>query len=153
MHFGGMKLDKSKRNLEICELYFQSKMSFSEISRKFDICVSQVSRIVRKNENYINEKNKRIQETKIKRTKLSKQLMRKKRKSETKDKNDEKAILDYLHNQASAELSGRRTISNRAFKNWNSSIYEFHNRTKEFRLKKEFKERVSYAVPKKIKWD
>ena len=133
LHFGGMKLDKSKRNVEICELYFQSKMSFSEISRKFDICVSQVSRIVRKNENYINEKNKRIQETK--------------------DKNDEKAILDYLHNQASAELSGRRTISNRAFKNWNSSIYEFHNRTKEFRLKKEFKERVSYAVPKKIKWD
>lgn len=146
-------MDKSKRNNEICELYFQSKMSFSEISKRFEISVSQVSRIVRKNENYIYEKNKRIEETKIKRTELSKKLMRKKRNFQTKERKDEKAILDYLHNQASAELSGRRTINNRAFRKWNSSIYEFQNRTKEFILKEEFKEKVSYAIPKKIKWD
>ena len=57
------------------------------------------------------------------------------------------------HRQATSELSGRRTINNRAFKKWNTSIYEYHNRTKEFRVKEEFKNAMSYSVPKKIKWD
>lgn len=53
----------------------------------------------------------------------------------------------------SCEMSGRKTINNRAFRKWNSSIYEFYSRTKEYRIKKDFENKVSYAVPKKIKWD
>ena len=60
--------------------------------------------------------------------------------------------MEMQHFQATCELSGRRTINNRAFRNWNSSIYQFHNRSKEYRLKQDFKDRVSYAAPKKIKW-
>ena len=56
------------------------------------------------------------------------------------------------HYQASIELSGRKTISNRAFRNWNSSIYRFHKKTNEYRVKEEMLNKVSYAVPKKIKW-
>lgn len=78
--------------------------------------------------------------------------MKKKRNSHNKARSDEKAVLDYLHNQASCELSQRRTINNRAFKKWNSSVYQYHNKTKEYRLKEEFKNKISYAVPKKIKW-
>ena len=62
-------------------------------------------------------------------------------------------ILKVQHNQASIELSGRKTINNRAFRNWNSSIYRFHERTKEYRVKEELKDKISYAIPKKIKWD
>lgn len=57
------------------------------------------------------------------------------------------------HIQASMELSGRKTINNRAYRNWNSSIYEYHNKTKDYRVKKDYENKVSYAVPKKIKWD
>lgn len=148
-----MNVNKLNRNEEIYRLYFHSKMTFSEISKVVDISISQVSRIVRKNKNYINEKAKRINENKLKNKEFTKEFMKKKRKSQNKENKDEKAILDYLHNQASYELSGKRTINNRAFRNWNSSIYEFHNKTKEYRLKEEFKDKSSYAVPKKIKWD
>ena len=61
-------------------------------------------------------------------------------------------ILKAQHYQASIELSGRKTINNRAFRNWNSSIYIFHSKTSEYRIKKEMLDKVSYAVPKKIKW-
>lgn len=148
-----MNESKFYRNEEIYKLYFYSKMTFSEISKVVDISISQVSRIVKKNENYIDEKIRRINENKLKNKEFTKQFMKEKRKSQAKGNTDEKAILDYLHNQASCELSEKRTINNRAFRNWNSSIYEFHNKTKEYRLKEEFKNKTSYAVPKKIKWD
>ena len=148
-----MNKSKFNRNEEIYKLYFYSKMTFSEISKVVNISISQVSRIVRKNENYIDEKAKRINENKLKNKEFTKQFMKKKRKSHTIGNRDEKAILDYSHNQASCELSGKRTINNRAFRNWNSSIYEFHQKTKEYRLKEEFKNKTSYAVPKKIKWN
>ena len=55
-----MELNKSKfnRNEEIYKLYFYSKMTFSEISKVVNISISQVSRIVRKNENYIDGQKK-----------------------------------------------------------------------------------------------
>ncbi len=62
-------------------------------------------------------------------------------------------IMEMQHIQASIELSGRKTINNCAYRNWNSSIYEFHNKTKEYRIKENMKNKVSYAVPKKIKGD
>ena len=56
------------------------------------------------------------------------------------------------HYQASCELSIKKTINNRAFRNWNPSIYKFHNKTKEYRTKEEMADKLSYAVPKRIKW-
>lgn len=77
----------------------------------------------------------------------------KKRKINQLKKEQDNAILEKQHIQSSIELSGRKTINNRAFKKWNSSIYEYHNRTREYRLKEEIRSKVSYAIPKKIKWD
>lgn len=77
----------------------------------------------------------------------------KKRRNKNRENNEQiDAKLNLLHIQDSIELSSRRTINNRAFRNWNPSIYKFHDRTKEYRLKEEMKDKVSYAVPKKINW-
>lgn len=66
------------------------------------------------------------------------------------DKNDY-AILKNQHIQASMELSGgKKTISNRAFRNWNSSIYKYDNKTKSYKVKSNVV--TTYDVPKKIKW-
>ena len=69
------------------------------------------------------------------------------------DSEREFAAMKLLQIQDACEMSGRKTINNRAFRNWNSSIYQYHNRTKEYRIRKDFENKVSYAVPKKIKWD
>ena len=58
--------------------------------------------------------------------------------------------LKQMHLQASQELSGRKTMSNRAFRDWNSSIYKYNDKTKSYHLKKGI---VTGAdVPKKINW-
>lgn len=49
------------------------------------------------------------------------------------------------------ELSGgRKTISNRAFRNWNSSIYKYNEKNQSYQLKSGIN--VGADVPKTIKW-
>lgn len=148
LHLGGKNVNKYTRNEKICELYFSEKKTFSEIAKKINISVSQISRIVRKNENYIEEKNERKRKSKEKRIDGIKKAVIRKRNSRA----NEKAVIDYLHNQASRILSERKTINNRAFKKWNSSIYEYDGETSEYRIKKVLEDKVSYAAPRKIKW-
>lgn len=48
------------------------------------------------------------------------------------------AILKQAHEQASRELSGgKNPISNRAFIDWNPSIYKYNSKSQSYVLKKE----------------
>lgn len=132
---------------EIIVLYYEHKLNIIEISNKLNVTKQYVSKIVKNDSRHINEKEQRKRQNKIKRREYQKEYKSKKRKENSND------ILLYLHAQATAELSSRRTINNRAFKKWNSSIYGYYSKTKEFRIKEEFKNKVSYATPKKIKWE
>lgn len=71
---------------------------------------------------------------------------------ERKKKKDDIACeqLRQAHIQATMELSrGRKTISNRAFREWNSSIYQYNKKTNAYHLKKGII--TGFDVPKKIK--
>ena len=138
----------SKRD-EIITLYFEEKMNTIEISKKVNVVKSYVSKVLKQDARYDEEKKQRKDKNKIKRKNFNKENMRKVRRNNS--LNNE--ILKVQHYQASCELSGRKTINNRAFRNWNSSIYRYHERTKEYRIKEEIKDKISYAVPKKIKWE
>lgn len=133
---------------EIITLYFEKKMSAIEISKKVNVVQSYITKIIKSDSRYEIEKQRRKKQTKKRHNKINKENMRKVRK-ENAIANE---ILELQHYQASCELSGRKTINNRAFRNWNSSIYKFHNRTSEYRVKEDMLNKVSYAVPKKIKW-
>lgn len=133
--------------------YYEEKLNTITISKNLNVSKQYVSKIIKTDIRYIDEKNRRKAESAIRQRQRNIQCI-------TKNRNIRKAMNDRLdgiiakqHLQASSELSGRKTINNRAFKKWNSSIYEFHDRTKEFRLKEEIKDKASYAIPKKIKWD
>ena len=133
---------------KIITLYFEEKLTAIEISKKIDVVQSYITKVIKQDSRYENEKQRRKNENKIQRKIIHKEYMRKVRKSNSISNEELKA----QHYQASCELSGRKTINNRAFRNWNSSIYRFHVRTKEYRVKEELKDKISYAVPKKIKW-
>ena len=134
---------------EIITLYFEEKLTAIEISRKINVVQSYITKVIKQDSRYQNEKERRKNKNKENQKIIHNEYMRKVRKNNSINYE----ILKAQHNQASIELSGRKTINNRAFRNWNSSIYRFHERTKEYRVKEELKDKISYAIPKKIKWD
>ena len=133
---------------QILFLYFEKKMAAIEISKEVNVVKSYVTKILKKDERYATEKLRRKEDTKIRKKNFNRENMRKVRKRDS----DLNNILKIQHIQDSCELSSRRTINNQAFRNWNSSIYQFYNRTKEYRIIDELKDKTSYAVPQKIKW-
>ena len=98
------------------------------------------------------EKNNRKELNKKKHNKKIQNIVENKRRRE-KEKNDlDYLILKSLHQQASLELSaGKKVISNRAFRDWNTSIYKFNKNSKSYVLKNGIN--VGYGVPKKIYWN
>lgn len=133
--------------------YYEERLNTITISKNLNVSKQYVSKIIKTDYRYSAEKNKRKVESAIRQKERNIKCIIKNRKIKRDEKERLDAFVEMQHIQSSGELSGKRTINNRAFKKWNSSIYEFHNRTKEFRLKEEFKNKTSYAVPKKIKWD
>lgn len=136
---------------KIIDLFFNKKLSIVEIAEKLNITKQYVSKIARQDLRYTQERENRKQKNKEKQKKRVKEYIYNKRKKERQERLN--AMVEIQHIQASMELSGRNTINNRAYRNWNSSIYEYHNKTKDYRVKKDYEDKVSYAVPKKIKWD
>lgn len=138
---------------EIIIFYYEKGLNIISISKNLKVSKQYVSKIIKTDSRYINEKNKRKQESATKQRQRSIEWIKKSRESKKMKKENLDGFIELQHFQASSELSGRHSINNRAFKKWNSSIYEYHNKTNEFRVKKEFENKTSYAVPKKIKWD
>ena len=135
---------------QIIFLYFENKLNIIEISQRLNISKQYVSKIVRKDDRHLDETLRRKKENKIKQIERNKQCIKNKRKKDYENRLN--ASLELQHLQAISELSGRKSISNRSFRNWNSSIYAFNYRTKEYQVKKEFINKTSYDIPKKIKW-
>lgn len=136
---------------KIISLYYDEKLDNKTISIKLKVSTPYITKIIKADQRYIIEKERRKKETLLRKRRQNMECIKRKRQITKNERLD--GYMELQHIQASSELSGRRTINNRAFKKWNSSIYAFHSRTNEFRLKDEFKEKTSYAVPKKIKWD
>lgn len=133
----------------ILEKYFNEKLSQVEIAKELNISKSKVSRTVSKDVRYQKEKNDRKNNNKIKNKRFTINYINAKRKQKGIDK--DYAILRQLHEQASRELSGgKKTIGNRAFRDWNSSIYRYNEKNKSYILKSGIN--VGADVPKKIKW-
>ena len=97
-----------ERNELIYNLYFKDKLTVSEISKKVNLSISQISRILSKFSIYQQEKSSRKEENHKKHQEQAKEIMRKKR---YKKQMEEKAIMDKLHNQAAIELSYFSSIS------------------------------------------
>lgn len=133
---------------QILELYFNKKMKQIEISKLLNISKGEVSKTLNKDSRFKLEKEERKKHNKIRRNREIQKRVENKRKE--KGASDFQ-ILKIMHEQASRELSGgRKPIGNRAFRDWNTSIYRFNEKSKSYVLKKGIN--VGYDVPKKISW-
>lgn len=134
---------------QILHKYFNEKMKQIEIAKELNISKYKVSRIVSKDPRYKEEKNNRKELNKKKNIEETKKYIKEQRKQKTNDNSYYE--MKQMHEQASRELSGgNKPISDRAFRNWNSSIYRYDRKSKSYILKKEIV--TGTDAPKKIKW-
>jgi len=136
-----------ERNKIIVELYFINKMKQKDIAEQLNISKYIVSRVLAKDSRYKKEKEKRKEISTQRHNKQKVESIIKKRK----EKQNFYDVLKSQHLQASLELSGgKKNIGNRAFRNWNPSIYRYDNKTRSYKLKSNIV--ATYDVPRKIKW-
>lgn len=111
----------------INELYFEEKKTLTEIAEVINTSVSYISKILRKNEKYNEEKEKRKNENLLKRRKIQKDLIYGKRKSNI---DIEYIKLKTQHEQASMELSKRSILGKDTLRKWCSSAYVYNKNKK-----------------------
>ena len=133
---------------QVLNLYFIEHKKQKEIAEKLNISKYTVSRIVTKDDRYINEKEERKEQSKINNKNKTIEYIYSKR--------EQKRINEYdsiskMHIQAVMELSEKnKPMNNKVYKDWNSSIYKYNEKSKSYVLKKGIN--VGADVPKRIKW-
>ena len=139
-----IKIDLDRNKL-IYNLYFQDKLTITEISKKINLSISQISRILSKSPLYEQEKTNRKELNRKKHNEQTKEIIKNKRKQ-----NQEKYILDKLHYQASKELSYFSPMSKITLRKNCSSAYHYNTERKRFELKTDTL--YSNDMPKIIKY-
>lgn len=139
-----------KSNKEtILKMYFINKLRAKDIAEKLNISKSAVTQVLQKDERYKTEKIHRKAKNKEIHNEKTKKYMKYKR-EKIKRKNDKDNFdLNSMHNQATAELSKKKRITNMSYRDWNKSAFDYNEKRKGFEFKKELGR--SYDVPKFIK--
>ena len=133
----------------IIKLYFIDRHTATSIAKELKVSNAYITKIIKQDPRYYEEKEKRKEENIEKHIEKTKKYINLKRKQTSFDV--EYALLRQAHEQASRELSGgNKPISNRAFRDWNTSIYKYNEKNKSYVLKKGIT--VGADVPKRISW-
>lgn len=139
-----------KKNKEtIIHKYFIDKIKPTEIAKELNISKSAVTQILQKDKRYIKEKNNRKAKNKEIHNEETKKYMKQKREEIKRKNNKDTFDLNSMHNQATAELSKKKRMSNMAYRDWNKSAFTYNEKRKGYEFKKELGR--SYDVPKFIK--
>ena len=111
----------------INELYFNEKKNLTQIAQIIDTSVSYISKILRKDERYKEEKEKRKKDNLIQRRETQKELIYTKRKNK---KDTDYIDMKKQHEQAAKELSKHSSIGNQDLRKWCSSAYKYNEKKK-----------------------
>lgn len=133
----------------IIHKYFIEKLKPVEIAKELNISKSAVTQVLQKDKRYKKEKIKRITKNKKNHNEMTKKYMKHKREVIKRKKDKDTIDLRNMHNQATAELSKKRRITNIAYRNWNKSAFTYNSKRKGYEFRKELGR--SYDVPKFIK--
>ena len=111
----------------INELYFEEKKNLTEIAQIIETSVSYISRILRKDQRYKEEKEKRKKDNLIQRRETQKELIYTKRKNK---RNTDYIDMKTQHENAARELSKHSSIGNQDLRKWCSSAYKYNKKKK-----------------------
>lgn len=135
----------------IIKLYFENNYLQVDIAKEIQVSTNYVSKVLKQDERFKKEKDARKEKNKLKHNKQIQYKVEEKRKIAKSLNSSDDLILKAMHEQASRELSGgRKPISDRAFRDWNTSAYRYDYKTKSYILRKEIN--AGADVPTRVNW-
>lgn len=131
----------------IIKYFFNEHLKVKEIAEMIHISSSYITKIIKQDERYSEEKKYRCNKSKEKRKKDQNRFIKHKR--EQKRIDDNFAFVEEQHRQETFELSKSKHLSNESYRKWNISAYKYNPSKHRY----EFDEKLgrSADVPKYIK--
>ncbi len=141
-----MELDKKTK---IIFLYYEEHLKVKEIAELENVDSSYISRIIKRDDRYIVEKQNRKNISRRVHIENTKKSVKEHRAKVRFSNNVDDLILKNLHNLASRELSKSAYLTNENYRKWNYSAYQYNPSKKRYEFREELGR--SYDVPQYIK--
>lgn len=122
-------------------------MKIKEIAQQEDVSSAYITKVIKQDSRYSQEKEKRREISSKNRKDAQNQFIKTKR--ENKRIEDNYSVVQEQHRQASRELSKSSHLSNESYRKFNISAYHYNPSKKRYEFDKSLGR--SYAVPKYIK--
>ena len=132
---------------KIVELFFIKHLAVKDIANEVNTSSAYITKIVKKDTRYLQEKDYRKSISKDKRKIAQNKFMKNKR--EKKRIDDNYSMIKAQHFQATRELSKAKHLSNESYRKWNQSAYKYNPSKRRFEFDKKLCR--SSDVPKYIK--
>ena len=131
----------------IIELFYNKHLKVKEIAQKLNVSSPYVTKIIKRDDRYIQEKIFRKSVSENKRKIAQNEFIKKKREKQKID--DNYSYVQLQHEQATSELSKSSHLSHESYRKWNYSAYSYNPSKKRY----EFDTKLgrSADVPKYIK--
>lgn len=129
---------------KIIDLFYNEHLKPVDIALKLNVSNAYVSKVIKKDFRYYEEKNQRKQQNKQKHKEQTIEYMKLKQKSNR----DSYEALKAQLKQDAEELSYYFNISDHSFRKFNSSTYKYNSKKKRFEMDRKLT--VSIDVPKTV---
>ena len=129
---------------EITRLFYDEHLRPTDIAKQISVGKSYVTKIIQKDERYIEEKEYRANESKERHKVCKRNYINKKRQA---DKQEYQAMIIQI-NKDNEYLSTKKKLSDEAFSNWNRGMFDYDKKSSDLVLKNGIN--VGFDVPRKV---
>lgn len=129
---------------EITRLFYEEHLRATDIAKQIGVGKSYITKIIQKDERYIEEKEYRATKSKERHKVCKRNYINKKRQA---DKQEYQAMIIQI-NKDNEYLSTKKKLSDEAFSNWNRGMFDYDKKSSDLVLKNGLN--VGFDVPKRV---
>ena len=139
-----MEVIKIDKVTEITRLFYEEHLRPTDIAKQIGVGKSYITKIIQKDERYIEEKEYRVIQSKERHKVCKRNYINKKRQA---DKQEYQAMIIQI-NKDNEYLSTKKKLSDEAFSNWNRGMFDYDKHSSDLILKNGIN--VGFDVPRRV---
>ena len=129
---------------EITKLFYNEHLRPTDIAKQIGVGKSYITKIIQKDERYIEEKEYRANQSKERHKVCKRNYINKRRQA---DKQEYQAMIIQI-NKDNEYLSTKKKLSDEAFSNWNRGMFDYDKNSSDLVLKRGIN--VGFDVPRRV---